>query len=57
MRLLIYKVGKSIWDSPPLAKSGDDLPKKACEPLLGQSRKDFIARGGRIPAPLQSLKN
>ena len=26
-------------------------------PVKGYSSKDFIARGGRIPAPLQALKN
>jgi uncharacterized protein (UPF0210 family) len=26
-------------------------------PVHGESAEDFIARGGRIPAPLQSLKN
>jgi len=26
-------------------------------PVHGESSEDFIARGGRIPAPLQSLKN
>jgi len=26
-------------------------------PVHGESSADFIARGGRIPAPLQSLKN
>lgn len=25
------------WGQTPFGKSGDDLPKKACEPLLGQS--------------------
>ena len=26
-------------------------------PVHGQGSEDFVARGGRIPAPLQSLKN
>jgi len=26
-------------------------------PVHDKSSEDFIARGGRIPAPLQSLKN
>jgi uncharacterized protein (UPF0210 family) len=26
-------------------------------PVHGESSEKFIARGGRIPAPLQSLKN
>ncbi len=29
--------GVNQWGQSPFGKSGDDLPKKACEPLLGQS--------------------
>lgn len=29
--------GVNQWGQSPFGKSGDDLPKKACEPLLGRS--------------------
>ena len=40
-----------------LGKMGGLLGSAPVMPVHGQSSEAFIARGGRIPAPLQSLKN
>ncbi len=46
--------GKKVGD---MVEFGGLLGKAPIMPLHKESCADFIARGGRIPAPLQSLKN
>ena len=46
--------GKTVGDSVDF---GGLLGSAPIMPLRGGSAKEFIARGGRIPAPLHSLKN
>jgi uncharacterized protein (UPF0210 family) len=40
-----------------MVEMGGLLGSAPVMPVHGESAADFIARGGRIPAPLQSLKN
>ena len=51
---LIPAVGKRVGDRVDF---GGLLGSAPVIPLHGGSSAEFIARGGRIPAPLQSLKN
>ena len=51
---LIPAPGKVVGDT---VEFGGLLGSAPVMPVHGQSSADFIARGGRIPAPLQSLKN
>ena len=46
--------GKTVGD---MVEMGGLLGSAPVMPVHGASSADFIARGGRIPAPLQSLKN
>ncbi|MDD6736529.1 MAG: DUF711 family protein, partial [Clostridiales bacterium] len=46
--------GKKVGDT---VEFGGLLGKAPIMPVKGYSSADFIARGGRIPAPLQALKN
>ena len=46
--------GKGIGD---VVEMGGLLGSAPVMPVHGASSAEFIARGGRIPAPLQSLKN
>ncbi len=46
--------GKGVGD---VVEMGGLLGSAPVMPVHGASSADFIARGGRIPAPLQSLKN
>ena len=46
--------GKKVGD---MIEMGGLLGSAPVMPVHGASSADFIARGGRIPAPLQSLKN
>ena len=51
---LIPAIGKSIGDELVF---GGLLGQAPIMPVHSQSAEDFIARGGRIPAPIHSLKN
>ncbi len=51
---IIPAPGKVVGDR---VEMGGLLGSAPVMPVHGQSAADFIARGGRIPAPLQSLKN
>jgi uncharacterized protein (UPF0210 family) len=51
---IIPAPGKVVGDR---VEMGGLLGSAPVMPVHGQSSEDFIARGGRIPAPLQSLKN
>ena len=51
---LIPALGKNIGD---MVSFGGLLGEAPVMPVHPQSAADFIARGGRIPAPMQSLKN
>jgi uncharacterized protein (UPF0210 family) len=51
---IIPAPGKVVGDR---VEMGGLLGSAPVMPVHGQSAEDFIARGGRIPAPLQSLKN
>ena len=46
--------GKTVGD---MVEMGGLLGSAPVMPVHSASSTDFIARGGRIPAPLQSLKN
>ena len=46
--------GKTVGD---MVEMGGLLGSAPVMPVHDASSADFIARGGRIPAPLQSLKN
>jgi len=51
---LIPAPGKSVGDN---VEFGGLLGSAPVMPVRAESAADFIARGGRIPAPMQSLKN
>ena len=51
---IIPAPGKTVGDR---VEMGGLLGSAPVMPVRGESAADFIARGGRIPAPLQSLKN
>ena len=51
---IIPAPGKVVGDR---VEMGGLLGSAPVMPVHGDSSEDFIARGGRIPAPLQSLKN
>ncbi len=51
---IIPAPGKAVGDR---VEMGGLLGSAPVMPVYGQSSADFVARGGRIPAPLQSLKN
>ena len=51
---LIPAPGKAVGDR---VEFGGLLGSAPVIPLHGESAAEFIARGGRIPAPMQSLKN
>jgi len=51
---IIPAPGKVVGDR---VEMGGLLGSAPVMPVHGESSEDFIARGGRIPAPLQSLKN
>ena len=51
---IIPAPGKVVGDR---VEMGGLLGSAPVMPVHGESAADFIARGGRIPAPLQSLKN
>ena len=51
---IIPAPGKTVGD---MVEMGGLLGSAPVMPVHGESSADFIARGGRIPAPLQSLKN
>ena len=51
---IIPAPGKTVGD---MVEMGGLLGSAPVMPVRGESSVDFIARGGRIPAPLQSLKN
>ena len=51
---IIPAPGKVVGDR---VEMGGLLGSAPVMPVHGDSAEDFIARGGRIPAPLQSLKN
>ena len=51
---IIPAPGKPVGDR---VEMGGLLGSAPVMPVHGESAADFIARGGRIPAPLQSLKN
>ena len=51
---IIPAPGKTVGD---MVEMGGLLGSAPVMPVHGESAADFIARGGRIPAPLQSLKN
>jgi len=51
---IIPAPGKTVGDR---VEMGGLLGSAPVMPVHGESAADFIARGGRIPAPLQSLKN
>ena len=51
---IIPAPGKQVGD---MVEFGGLLGEAPVMPLHPQSAEDFIARGGRIPAPMQSLKN
>ena len=51
---IIPALGKTVGDR---VEMGGLLGSAPVMPVHSQSSEAFIARGGRIPAPLQSLKN
>ena len=51
---IIPAPGKTVGD---MVEMGGLLGSAPVMPVHNESAADFIARGGRIPAPLQSLKN
>ena len=51
---LIPAVGKQVGD---MVEFGGLLGEAPVMPVHPQSAEAFVARGGRIPAPMQSLKN
>lgn len=51
---IIPAIGKNVGDT---VEFGGLLGTAPVIPVHRRSSKDFINRGGRIPAPLQSLKN
>ena len=51
---IIPAPGKTVGES---VEFGGLLGSAPVMPVHSESAADFIARGGRIPAPLQSLKN
>ena len=51
---IIPAPGKTVGD---MVEMGGLLGSAPVMPVHDKSSFDFIARGGRIPAPLQSLKN
>jgi uncharacterized protein (UPF0210 family) len=51
---IIPAPGKTVGDR---VEMGGLLGSAPVMPVHGESAAEFIARGGRIPAPLQSLKN
>ena len=51
---IIPALGKGVGDR---VEMGGLLGSAPVMPVHSESSEDFIARGGRIPAPLQSLKN
>ena len=51
---IIPAPGKTVGDR---VEMGGLLGRAPVMPVHQESAADFIARGGRIPAPLQSLKN
>ena len=51
---IIPAVGKTVGDA---VEFGGLLGEAPIMPVHPQSAEEFIARGGRIPAPMQSLKN
>ncbi len=51
---LLPAPGKTVGDT---IEMGGLLGSAPVMPVHGESSADFIARGGRIPAPMQSLKN
>ena len=51
---LLPAPGKTVGDR---IEMGGLLGSAPVMPVHGESSGDFIARGGRIPAPLHSLKN
>ncbi len=51
---IIPAPGKTVGDR---VEMGGLLGSAPVMPVIGSSSEAFIARGGRIPAPLQSLKN
>ena len=51
---IIPAPGKKVGDS---IEMGGLLGTAPVMPVHGESSVDFINRGGRIPAPLNSLKN
>ena len=51
---IIPAPGKTVGDR---VEMGGLLGSAPVMPVHGESAADFVARGGRIPAPIQSLKN
>ena len=51
---IIPAPGKKVGD---MVEMGGLLGSAPVMPVHGESAEDFVARGGRIPAPIQSLKN
>ena len=51
---LIPALGKQVGD---MVSFGGLLGEAPVMPVHGESAAEFVARGGRIPAPMQSLKN
>ena len=51
---IIPAPGKQVGD---MVEMGGLLGSAPVMPVHGESSADFVARGGRIPAPIQSLKN
>ena len=51
---IIPAPGKKVGD---MVEMGGLLGSAPVMPVHGESAVDFVARGGRIPAPIQSLKN
>ena len=51
---IIPAPGKTVGDR---VEMGGLLGSAPVMPVHGENAAEFIARGGRIPAPLQSLKN
>ena len=51
---LIAAPGKQVGDR---VEFGGLLGSAPVQPVHPFSARDFVARGGRIPAPMQSLKN
>ena len=51
---IIPAVGKTVGDSVSFGGLLGDAPIRPVRPY---SAAEFIARGGRIPAPIHSLKN